>query len=234
VNRDGPNGRASGLGPEGPRFESGRSETSPHIYAHNFGCCSPFVSRITRAKTVEPKRCVTTCSGSNQPNPVEVEMAALSTITSARFWSKVAVKVASQECWLWQGARTGNGYGNFSVPEASLKMAAHRVAYWLKTGEPPAADLLVRHKCDVPLCVNPLHLEIGTVADNMRDMVERGRRPERDMRGEKNGAAKLTAANVEHIRELIAMGQTNIAIAKRFGVTHSMISRIRRQRSWAA
>lgn len=161
-------------------------------------------------------------------------MAALSTITTARFWSKVAVTVATRDCWLWQGAKTGNGYGNFSVPEMSAKMAAHRVAYWLASGEYPPDGLVVRHKCDTPLCVNPHHLEIGTVSDNVRDMIERGRQPVRDQRGEKNGAAKLTAADVERIRELIAMGQKNTKIASRFGVTHSMISRIRRQRSWAA
>lgn len=161
-------------------------------------------------------------------------MAALSAITNARFWSKVAVKGSSAECWLWQAAKTGSGYGSFNVPEISNRMSAHRVSYWMKTGECPPDDLLVRHKCDTPLCVNPHHLEIGTVADNARDMVERERHKKPDSVGEANGNAKLTAEKVATIRQLIEAGQTNTAIARRFGVTHSLISRIRRGRSWAA
>ena len=35
--------------------------------------------------------------------------------------------------------------------------------------------MVIRHKCDNPKCINPLHLEIGTHADNMKDRDERGR-----------------------------------------------------------
>lgn len=96
--------------------------------------------------------------------------------TLARFWSKVDVTVDNRECWLWKGTKTGNGYGNFSVPELAMKAPAHRVAYWMATGSFPEFGLVVRHKCDNPLCVNPRHLEVGTQADNMLDMVTRGRR----------------------------------------------------------
>lgn len=162
-------------------------------------------------------------------------MADISPITIARFWSKVSVTPNNDDCWIWQGARNGNGYGNFRIPEFGRgNFSAHRVAYHIVKGGFPEIGMVVRHKCDTPLCVNPHHLDIGTVADNMRDMVERGRAPVRDQRGERNGAAKLTAANVETIRELIEMGQTNTAIAARFGVSHSLISNIRRGVSWAA
>jgi hypothetical protein len=96
--------------------------------------------------------------------------------TQARFWSKVDVHIDDRECWLWRGAKTGNGYGNFSVPELGTKAPAHRVAYWLATGSYPEFGFVVRHKCDNPICVNPHHLEIGTQTDNMLDMVARGRR----------------------------------------------------------
>lgn len=99
----------------------------------------------------------------------------LSVYTQARFWSKVDVNIDDRECWLWKGAKTGNGYGNFSVQELSSKVPAHRVSYCLSTGDYPDAGLVVRHKCDNPLCVNPRHLEIGTQADNMNDMIKRGR-----------------------------------------------------------
>ena len=161
-------------------------------------------------------------------------MADLSPITIARFWSKADVG-SNSACWPWRGARNGNGYGNFRMAEfGRMTFSAHRVAYLICSGEWPPDGLLIRHKCDNPICVNPHHLECGTVADNMRDMVERDRHSKRDQSGERNGAARLKAVDVAAIRELIGSGQTNTAIAARYGVTHSMISRIRRGRSWAA
>jgi hypothetical protein len=40
---------------------------------------------------------------------------------------------------------------------------------------PKSEDLIYRHKCDNPMCINPDHLEWGTTADNSRDSIERGR-----------------------------------------------------------
>lgn len=53
----------------------------------------------------------------------------------------------------------------------------HRVVYCesrgLKISE--IDGKVVRHTCDNPRCINPEHLIIGTLTDNMQDKVERGR-----------------------------------------------------------
>lgn len=149
-----------------------------------------------------------------------------------RFWPKVMRPLQWDACWPWTGAKRSGaqGYGNFKI-QSYVSVRAHRLSYALYYGHSPGA-LLVCHKCDNPVCVNPAHLFLGTVQDNSDDMKRKGRGAKRDQRGELNGAAKLTAADVCKVRELIAAGQTNIAIAAQFGVTHSLISRIRRGRAW--
>lgn len=86
-----------------------------------------------------------------------------------RFWAKVNV---TDECWLWTAQINQNGYGMFSVK--GLPVRAHRFAYELLVGPIPDG-MVVRHACDVPSCVNPSHLLVGTQADNLRDMRQRGR-----------------------------------------------------------
>ena len=86
-----------------------------------------------------------------------------------RFWAKVE---KSGECWIWTASRRGKGYG--LVRFRGRNAQAHRASYEMHNGPIPDGAV-VRHKCDNPPCVNPDHLELGTVADNNRDMSERGR-----------------------------------------------------------
>lgn len=148
-----------------------------------------------------------------------------------RFWPKVIKPEGFEACWPWGGAsRDRHGYGNFKIRSYQLARA-HRVSYALYYGRSPGA-MLVCHHCDNPKCVNPTHLFLGTVQDNSDDMVRKGRAAKMDMRGERNHAAKLDDQAVARIRDLINAGLTNKAIALQFGVTHQLISRIRRGRSW--
>ena len=65
------------------------------------------------------------------------------------------------------------------------------MAYELAHGPIPRG-MVVRHKCDVRLCIAPNHLEVGTVLDNLNDMYSRGRNGQHKRRGEAHTDSKLT------------------------------------------
>lgn len=156
-------------------------------------------------------------------------MATYSPIRIARFWSKVDVRESDDQCWHWRAHVGQNGYGRFALGSGH-SVHAHRVAWEIVNGR-PLGDHFACHTCDNKTCVNPFHIYAGDRQTNARDASERGLLG-RPQVGQLNANAKLTEENVSKIRSLIAEGWTNTAIAKRFGVTHSMISRIRRGRSW--
>lgn len=90
------------------------------------------------------------------------------------FWSNVnpdgrMPDTINTPCWLWQGNLDGDGYGHFKHQKA------HRFA-WAITYGTPSDDLVVCHWCDVPNCVRPDHLWLGTKQLNMLDAMKKGRR----------------------------------------------------------
>jgi hypothetical protein len=126
-----------------------------------------------------------------------------------------------------------NGYGSFKVKvNGAVFDKAHRASYFFATDQDPK-ELSVRHSCDNPPCVNPKHLLLGTHAENMRDMVERGRSPKGGFPGEANGQAKLTEADVIEIRRLLQTKMRRYKIAERFNVAPSNITLIAQGKSWA-
>lgn len=93
-----------------------------------------------------------------------------------RFWNKVKV-FDEDKCWLWIGAKKNTGYGvmHRNVNGKKKEFGAHRMSYELAFGLIPDG-FLVRHTCDNRICVNPAHLILGQMRDNIQDMVDRQRR----------------------------------------------------------
>lgn len=122
--------------------------------------------------------------------------------------------------WVWAGPTDNKGYG--VVFSESTRTSAHRISYQLFNGPIPEG-LVVRHKNDTPLDVNPHNLELGTQADNALD---------RDVRG-RSGSAKLTATQVIKIRTLYSSGKyLQRELAEQFGISKTAISFATRGLSW--
>ena len=124
-------------------------------------------------------------------------------------------------CLLWAGYADTLGYGKLKVKNRML--FAHRVA-WEQVNGPIPAGMIICHKCDVPSCINPAHLFLGTHSDNAADRVRKGRQSNARLRGALNGRARLTIKEVTAIRSDVR-GQR--AIAADYGVCQSHVSRIR-------
>ena len=138
-------------------------------------------------------------------------------LTKDRF-EKHIEKITESGCWIWTGcasSKKGTPYGRFSF--GGKVRFAHRISFLIYNGV-LFDDLCVLHRCDVPSCVNPNHLFLGTKKDNAQDMTRKGR-----------GIAKLTAEQVLAIRK---DKRAYKFIAKDYGVGIPNVSMIKTRTNW--
>lgn len=137
---------------------------------------------------------------------------------------RINSRVTESGCIKWTGHRDACGYGR--VRWQGRQHLAHRVA-WERAHGPIPVGLCVCHCCDNRACINPDHLFLGTQADNVADMIAKGRA--RPLKGMNNGRAKLTEEQASQVRA--ATGKLH-QIAARFGIGLSQVSEIKRGKGW--
>lgn len=140
------------------------------------------------------------------------------------FWCRV-VRGAADQCWSWEGPRTATGHGTVALGRSTT--SAHRLAYMLAVGPIPTG-LVVRHKCDHGWCCNPAHLELGTQAQNLRDMVERNRADWQRGHKRKFGPRinKLHDAEIRGVRAMSRSDLKRNQVAEHYGISEQHVSAI--------
>lgn len=162
------------------------------------GCGSAFLTPPYKPNT---KFCNPACMGSDET-----------------FLSKIK---KAEGCWIWTGCIHHDGYGRWK------SRGAHRHSFVIHKGPIPDG-MVVMHSCDNRVCVNPSHLSLGRIADNVLDAVSKGR----NAKGERIGAAKLTAEQVMEVRALHASGVASRKIGSRFGVSKTTVMDIVNGKYW--
>lgn len=109
------------------------------------------------------------------------------------------------------------GYGH--IFDAGRTWLAHRFM-WTHYNGPIPKGMVVRHKCDNRICVRLAHLELGTQADNLRDIKDRGR----------SDTYRLTESDVVAIR---SDPRSDGEVAADYDISARHVRNIRARRSWA-
>ena len=153
-----------------------------------------------------------------------------------KFKKKVEWKVTNNNCWEVISHSTVRGYPVMRDKWENRLNYMSRIFYKECFGEIPEG-MIVRHKCDNPLCINPEHLELGTHQDNTNDKISRGRLKYGNCYGEDCNFSKLTKEQVLEIRKRHIKGARSgknctSSLAKEFNTSTTNIKDIVNKKIW--
>lgn len=134
------------------------------------------------------------------------------------------------ECWIWQQG-TSNGLPQMKVKGCACKLVRRIVV--AIDGRPAEPGQPVAVTCGEKLCVNPKHLKPSTTRAVARRAARKGAwkgmvRCAR-IAATKRASGKLT---IEIAREIRLSEEPGPALAKKYGVDRSLITRVRAGKAW--
>jgi hypothetical protein len=145
------------------------------------------------------------------------------------FWSKVEIK-GEDDCWCWIGEKNSNGYG--TLRKYGRKLAAHRISWEIENAVEIPSGLVVCHKCDNPLCVNPNHLFIGTQKENMEDAAKKHRLHKTSPSGINAARAKLNQETLKQLRNDYLGGVFYKDLSKKYNLSGVCIHKIVKNKTY--
>lgn len=129
-------------------------------------------------------------------------------------------------CWIWTGSNNGAGHPKLQNGSARRKV-------WELSKSAPQKHLVISVTCGNALCLNPDHLMCTTKAvvsriSNARTSVKL----RRSASSAKANRVKLGKITMEIAREIRSSDKQGKDWAKELGVSVSLVSHVRRGRSW--
>lgn len=150
-------------------------------------------------------------------------------IKGASFWDRVwtHAKVLDNGCVVFNGHKNDDGYGR--ITRDGKLVYVHREVYKAVNPDEEITGVIM-HICDTPNCINWEHLRHGTQADNIADMVAKGRRV--TVKGSSQPDAKLKEEDIPKIRLLLRNGYSCGMIARQYNVSDTAIRLIHVGKTW--
>lgn len=146
-------------------------------------------------------------------------------------WLEQHRNFTGSECLVWPFAKGPGGYGVINRLDSKGKrrpIIVARIMCESRHGPQTSEFLEAAHSCGNGHlgCVNPMHVDWKSHRGNMADMVAHGR----STKGEKNRHAKLTASQVNRIRNDKVTAKK--VLSARYGVHRGTIYSIQSNRLW--